>query len=434
MSIGRRGHAALGLRRVARKVAFLACAIGAASAYGDAASAGGHPGIDYRHDRKEIAEDLHIDVFTAEVDIARGDVYVRATRPDDAASTTSAFAGAYECELAVNGDFYDPAYDPIGLAMGGGERWPGSADTESHGVVAAGGEGRVEIPHTSEVADPPEPWMEEVVGGNTLLVWAGEAVEHGECGSFCDRHPRTAAGVSEDGDTLILVAVDGRSERSAGATLDEMGGILADTGAHRALNLDGGGSTTFYLESEGGVVNNPADGLERTVANHLGVCVDDDRGDVTGYVREGDKGDESAGVEGAAIEASTGHETQTDAEGLYTLEALPAGEVAIEARAGELRGERMVHVEGGALVWASIAVDPEAHGSSEPDEGEDADGAGADGGTARGGGCRAATGGGDGLSLAAAAAALAILAGGRRVRIAVPIRVAFCQSPRMRRR
>jgi exopolysaccharide biosynthesis protein len=89
------------------------------------------------------------------------------------------------------------------------------------------------------------------------------------------RHPRTAAGLSADGKTLILLAVDGRSYSSRGATMRELAELMKQLGAQDALNLDGGGSTTM-VHREGGelkVLNTPSDGRPRPVANVLGLTL-----------------------------------------------------------------------------------------------------------------------------------------------------------------
>jgi exopolysaccharide biosynthesis protein len=58
------------------------------------------------------------------------------------------------------------------------------------------------------------------------------------------RNPRTAAGVSEDGGTLILAVIDGRQPGwSDGVTLPELAALMIQHGAHNAINLDGGGSS-----------------------------------------------------------------------------------------------------------------------------------------------------------------------------------------------
>ena len=117
------------------------------------------------------------------------------------------------------------------------------------------------------------PWqVEELVGGGPMLVSEGAlaCTEVAECfqslgGS--SRHPRTAAGWTRDG-ALLLLVVDGRSALSRGATLEETGRMLRAHGAHEALNLDGGGSTTLWIAGE--VRNAPSDRSgERAVGSVL---------------------------------------------------------------------------------------------------------------------------------------------------------------------
>jgi exopolysaccharide biosynthesis protein len=87
------------------------------------------------------------------------------------------------------------------------------------------------------------------------------------------RHPRTAVGVSRNGLTLWVVVVDGRQpDYSVGMTLPELGALMVELGADDALNLDGGGSSSFVFQLPGSepVVNRPSDGKFRAVANHLG--------------------------------------------------------------------------------------------------------------------------------------------------------------------
>ncbi|TDD33712.1 phosphodiester glycosidase family protein [Actinomadura sp. KC06] len=91
--------------------------------------------------------------------------------------------------------------------------------------------------------------------------------------------PRTAAGVSRDGRRMYLVVADGRSERSAGLTVAELAALLDEAGVDDAVNLDGGGSSTFVTRSGGKSVvrNEPSDGRERAVANGIGVFVQSSR-------------------------------------------------------------------------------------------------------------------------------------------------------------
>lgn len=76
-----------------------------------------------------------------------------------------------------------------------------------------------------------------------------------------ERHPRTGLGLSVTGDTIIHCVVDGRG-KSIGATTGELAEIMQFFGAYNAMNMEGGGSSTMYLASQG-VVNVPSDGSER---------------------------------------------------------------------------------------------------------------------------------------------------------------------------
>lgn len=82
------------------------------------------------------------------------------------------------------------------------------------------------------------------------------------------RAPRTAVGVKKDGTVLIVVA-DGRSDYSAGMSLEELARFLIRLGADRAMNFDGGGSSEMVVN--GRVMNDPSDGDERPVRVALGV-------------------------------------------------------------------------------------------------------------------------------------------------------------------
>jgi hypothetical protein len=72
------------------------------------------------------------------------------------------------------------------------------------------------------------------------------------------RHPRAALALAPG--RLLAVACDGRSRRDAGLTLEELAEVLVLLGAHEALNLDGGGSTS--LVAAGRLRNRPRSGWE----------------------------------------------------------------------------------------------------------------------------------------------------------------------------
>ena len=89
--------------------------------------------------------------------------------------------------------------------------------------------------------------------GKVGITWEQEKTTK----SFVEtRHPRTAVAKLRDG-KFLMVTVDGRSESSGGISLYDLADYLLSLGAVDAINLDGGGSTTMYLD--GKVVNTPSD-------------------------------------------------------------------------------------------------------------------------------------------------------------------------------
>ena len=243
------------------------------------------------------------------IDLCTDGVSARATRSDERQRTASSFASLVGADAVINGDFFSYSdYSTSGLAIGDGQVWPGSSDSSSSGFVAFG-PGRAELSPPPEVRSP-EAWMRDAVGGNVHLVVDGVPMSS-DSGSFCTtRHPRTAAGFSADGRTLILVVVDGRTSLSVGMRCTELADLLAELGAEQALNLDGGGSTTMWLSGEG-VLNSPSDGNQRVTANHLGVYS-------TGGLEPPGSCDRS--LEGAALLDRAGStSTDIDGDGLADL-------------------------------------------------------------------------------------------------------------------
>lgn len=104
--------------------------------------------------------------------------------------------------------------------------------------------------------------VREAVSAGPLLVRNGnvriatnEEVFFGS--AIPDVHPRTAAGVTAEGD-LILLVIDGRQAQSRGVDLRELAGVLVDLGVKDGLNLDGGGSSSLVVL--GRLLNRPAGG------------------------------------------------------------------------------------------------------------------------------------------------------------------------------
>jgi hypothetical protein len=114
------------------------------------------------------------------------------------------------------------------------------------------------------VEGEPKSWLlaQDIVGGAGLLIRDGRDVEDWSVERFNqgfaeNRHPRTMIGTSAD-NTIWLVTVDGRQpELSVGMTLVELRALARRLGLVNALNLDGGGSTTMWVQGQ--VMNRPSD-------------------------------------------------------------------------------------------------------------------------------------------------------------------------------
>lgn len=93
-----------------------------------------------------------------------------------------------------------------------------------------------------------------IKNGKISITWEQEKSSK----SFVEtRHPRTAAAKLKNG-KFLLVTVDGRQPgTSVGMNLQELAEMLLEFGATDAMNFDGGGSTTMFLD--GKIVNQPSD-------------------------------------------------------------------------------------------------------------------------------------------------------------------------------
>jgi hypothetical protein len=117
--------------------------------------------------------------------------------------------------------------------------------------------------------------LQLVIGGWPRVVHDGAnvagraAIDEGTISRNAEvRHPRSAVAFTRDSTQLLLVVVDGRSEKSVGMTTVELGDLLIELGAWQGMNFDGGGSTTMVVNDR--IVNTPTDPSgEREVGNAL---------------------------------------------------------------------------------------------------------------------------------------------------------------------
>jgi len=118
--------------------------------------------------------------------------------------------------------------------------------------------------------------IENAIGGFCSILISGQPTERTL--NIEARHPRSAAGISANGQYLYLLVIDGRRPGSVGTTERETALILRALGAWEGINFDGGGSSALVLRYPDGSikpVNIPIHkqipGLERAVAGCLGI-------------------------------------------------------------------------------------------------------------------------------------------------------------------
>jgi exopolysaccharide biosynthesis protein len=274
-----------------------------------------YPGVTYRYIETTNPNEH---VFAAIIDLKKSGGKVRVSRggPDSDGPGpiqthligTTAIAEREGFDIAVNGDYFKivtpgakdaegekaqqvfvggrPA-TVAGPAMTDGELW--STPKEPRPALLVHKDGKVSVEKVSK----PESFVTQAIAGNIMLVEEGKALYQdkpdsffrlkneqgttdGVGGSNSIRHPRTCAGVSKDGNTLILMVVDGRAPAyAAGMNWKELARQMADLGSYNAVNLDGGGSSTFVLRDPATgklhIENSPSDKKERSVANAVGV-------------------------------------------------------------------------------------------------------------------------------------------------------------------
>lgn len=117
--------------------------------------------------------------------------------------------------------------------------------------------------------------LQYAIGGGPIWIKDGQAFSDPNPPapvSSTRRDPQTGVAVTADGNHLLMVVVDGRSNGSIGLTQAQMANYLAVRGATDAMLFDGGGSTEMVVRLPGqeiGIVNRPSDGAERRIANGL---------------------------------------------------------------------------------------------------------------------------------------------------------------------
>ena len=237
-----------------------------------------------------VMQALRIDLADPDVRLLpspRNPAYISGLR-ETSGMTVSRYVETRGVQVAVNANFFDPTtyYLPEGTSMivsglhvSGGQVVSGG-NVDHAASILFDASNRPTVVHTN--------WpvvstagVESAVSGDYPVVVKGVNIGRqylNLSGVIHDTNPRTAMGVSADRRFLYLMVIDGRQPQSAGALDYETGAWMLLVGAHDAINMDGGGSSTMAMQSPTGTalrVNAPSSvadsGRERTVGSHFGV-------------------------------------------------------------------------------------------------------------------------------------------------------------------
>jgi hypothetical protein len=327
------------------------------------------------------------------VDLTSSEIALYATAENDRGVTTSEYASRKAAQVAINGDsFAVNGYVPRGLAVGDSNPWSNTSDDSVSALLHLRRVGERTyagiVPPESIVApgDLP-PGTEGVISGRPLLVRSSQVETMFDCNDpvtlACQRAPRTAIAVSADGNTLWLAVVDGWQAGSLGLTASELAAFLRDRGAGMALAVDGGSSSTLVLD--GNVISSPSDGVERTVANHLGVRYGQlPKGELYGLICRDSvincaTDTPSRRLSGATVTLDDGRQVVTDSTGSYNFLNVTARLACVTVkRTDYVTKTQCKQVAPGVINYNSVALymgqDPPDAGVTPEDAGIGVDG------------------------------------------------------------
>jgi len=246
------------------------------------------PGVQVLEMKILSSTGLAVKMFVLEVDLKEAHLTMKASSPNEEGKlktkqqmTLQALAydkSGSRVLAAVNGDFFAKDGTPQGIYYRNGTCLKGTM-TDNVCTFFAITKNKRAIIGSYDEYDSYKENIQEAVGGRVRLMTNGNVLPQ----TVTALEPRTAIGVTDDNVVYILVA-DGRNFwYSNGMRYAEMGAVMKALGAKNAINLDGGGSSTFIIRKIAGfedgrfaIRNWPYDngGVEREVANGLLVVTD----------------------------------------------------------------------------------------------------------------------------------------------------------------
>jgi exopolysaccharide biosynthesis protein len=231
------------------------------------------PGITHIHRWDERVQGALQDYHVLLVELADPGLRFRVSTQDDRNHPVSYFGPKYNAHLAVNASFFNFSdREPCGPTQSDGTFWTNASSGCT--TSAAFGEGAMAIFDNGAQATGPWPtsvsFATDGVSGQPWLIRDGQPTGPWTSpGSINTRNARTAIGITATARTMILLVVDSGRANAAGMTGNDLILVFNEFAAHQALNLDGTGSTALWIASEGGLINKPSEGAERSVSNAL---------------------------------------------------------------------------------------------------------------------------------------------------------------------
>ena len=183
-------------------------------------------------------------------------------------SPISKLGKKFQALAAINGSFYNMKEGNSVCYLQVGKEVIDTTETREFEIRATGAvyvhKNKVKIlPWSPEIEASYRQKKGTILASGPLMLEDGETCSWEMCDSsfIATKHPRSAIFTTKDKKT-VLITVDGRAKGNAiGVSIPELAHLIRILGGEDALNLDGGGSTTLWLEGapDNGVLNCPSD-------------------------------------------------------------------------------------------------------------------------------------------------------------------------------
>lgn len=187
---------------------------------------------------------------------------------------------------SFNASFFDRSFAPRGLTVSQGAVWAPVLQADASPWLACDGSQRCRMKFTDTGGAPPVDAVNAVAGTPWLVRdrQVRSEIDDAGCAALCARtHPRTAVGLAGKGRWLLVVMAEGRRPPVAGVTLVQLSQLMRELGADDAINLDGGGSSTLWLQGRAVMARPANEPDERALSNVVSIVRQGvDRGTITG--------------------------------------------------------------------------------------------------------------------------------------------------------